>query len=188
AAWTYSHHLHDCGSDCGNRRRAAGANHRNRFAGSPGLSALSRRAGDADLGRHRPALWRSHWRRRLHGRARSIFRAQSAILVFLDRAHPHRRGDAVAGRHPRRAFVVAAARKGQAVSEIALAASGLNKSFGSLVVAADIELVLPAGARYALIGPNGAGKTTLINLITGMLLPDGGRIFLAGAGVHVVRA
>jgi ABC-type branched-subunit amino acid transport system ATPase component len=69
------------------------------------------------------------------------------------------------------------------VSEIALAASGLNKSFGSLVVAADIELVLPAGARYALIGPNGAGKTTLINLITGMLRADAGRIMLDGTDI-----
>jgi branched-chain amino acid transport system ATP-binding protein len=69
------------------------------------------------------------------------------------------------------------------VSESALVASGLNKSFGSLVVAADIELVLPAGARYALIGPNGAGKTTLINLITGMLRPDAGRIMLDGADI-----
>jgi len=66
----------------------------------------------------------------------------------------------------------------QAVSESALAARGLSKSFGSLVVASDIELVLPAGVRYALIGPNGAGKTTLINLMTGMLRPDAGRIFL----------
>jgi branched-chain amino acid transport system ATP-binding protein len=64
------------------------------------------------------------------------------------------------------------------VSEIALATRGLNKSFGSLIVAADIELVLPQGVRYALIGPNGAGKTTLINMMTGMLRPDGGRIFL----------
>jgi branched-chain amino acid transport system ATP-binding protein len=64
------------------------------------------------------------------------------------------------------------------VSDYALAARGLNKSFGSLVVASDVELNLPAGVRYALIGPNGAGKTTLINLITGMLRPDAGRIFL----------
>ena len=64
------------------------------------------------------------------------------------------------------------------MSANALATHGLNKSFGSLVVASDIELVLPQGVRYALIGPNGAGKTTLINLMTGMLQPDGGRIFL----------
>jgi branched-chain amino acid transport system ATP-binding protein len=64
------------------------------------------------------------------------------------------------------------------VSENALAARGLNKSFGSLVVAADVDLVLPTGVRYALIGPNGAGKTTLINLMTGMLRPDAGRISL----------
>jgi branched-chain amino acid transport system ATP-binding protein len=69
------------------------------------------------------------------------------------------------------------------VSDIALAAHGLNKSFGSLVVAADIELNLPAGVRYALIGPNGAGKTTLINLMTGMLRPDAGRILLDGADI-----
>ena len=61
---------------------------------------------------------------------------------------------------------------------IALRTSGLSKSFGSLVVARDIALELPVGARYALIGPNGAGKTTLINLMTGMLAPNAGQIFL----------
>ena len=64
------------------------------------------------------------------------------------------------------------------MSKNALAARGLNKSFGSLVVASDVDLILPAGVRYALIGPNGAGKTTLINLMTGMLRPDAGRISL----------
>ena len=63
------------------------------------------------------------------------------------------------------------------MSTAALSTRGLDKSFGSLVVAKNIELDLPRGARYALIGPNGAGKTTLINLITGMLKPDKGRIF-----------
>jgi branched-chain amino acid transport system ATP-binding protein len=64
------------------------------------------------------------------------------------------------------------------VSASVLSARGVNKSFGSLVVAADVEIDLPPGVRYALIGPNGAGKTTLINLMTGMLRPDSGRIFL----------
>ena len=45
-------------------------------------------------------------------------------------------------------------------------------------MAQDIDLALPKGARHALIGPNGAGKTTLINLMTGMLRPDSGQIFL----------
>jgi branched-chain amino acid transport system ATP-binding protein len=66
------------------------------------------------------------------------------------------------------------------VSTPALATRALDKSFGSLVVAKDIEFVLPKGVRYALIGPNGAGKTTLINLMTGMLRPQAGQIFLEG--------
>jgi branched-chain amino acid transport system ATP-binding protein len=64
------------------------------------------------------------------------------------------------------------------VTEIALSTRSLDKSFGSLVVARDIAINLPKGSRYALIGPNGAGKTTLINLMTGMLRPNAGRIFL----------
>ena len=64
-----------------------------------------------------------------------------------------------------------------------LSARNLNKSFGSLVVAQDVALELPKGARYALIGPNGAGKTTLINLLTGMLTPDSGTIVLDGGDI-----
>jgi branched-chain amino acid transport system ATP-binding protein len=66
----------------------------------------------------------------------------------------------------------------EVVNRPVLSTRGLNKSFGSLVVAKDIQLSLPQGVRYALIGPNGAGKTTLINLMTGMLRPDSGHIFL----------
>jgi branched-chain amino acid transport system ATP-binding protein len=64
------------------------------------------------------------------------------------------------------------------VTAPALRTNGLQKSFGSLVVAQDVAITLPQGARYALIGPNGAGKTTLINLITGALRPDAGQILL----------
>ncbi len=68
----------------------------------------------------------------------------------------------------------------QSKGAIALGTRGLSKAFGSLPVARDIAINLPVGARYALIGPNGAGKTTLINLMTGMLTPNAGQIFLAG--------
>ncbi len=69
----------------------------------------------------------------------------------------------------------------------ALSTCRLDKSFGSLAVARDVELVLPRGVRYALIGPNGAGKTTLINLITGMLTPDAGQVLLGGEDVTRLR-
>lgn len=72
------------------------------------------------------------------------------------------------------------------MSTPALATSNLDKSFGSLVVAGDIGISLPQGERYALIGPNGAGKTTLINLMTGMLRPDNGRILLAGEDITAI--
>jgi branched-chain amino acid transport system ATP-binding protein len=73
------------------------------------------------------------------------------------------------------------------VSVSALSTRGLDKSFGSLVVAKDIALDLPQGERYALIGPNGAGKTTLINLITGMLKPDKGEIFLGDKEITALK-
>ena len=73
------------------------------------------------------------------------------------------------------------------MSTSALSTRGLDKSFGSLIVAKNIELNLPQGERYALIGPNGAGKTTLINLMTGMLRPDGGRIFLGADDITALK-
>jgi branched-chain amino acid transport system ATP-binding protein len=69
----------------------------------------------------------------------------------------------------------------------ALRTVGLQKSFGSLVVAQDVVTMLPQGARYALIGPNGAGKTTLINLITGALAADAGQILLGEAEITALE-
>jgi ABC-type branched-subunit amino acid transport system ATPase component len=66
---------------------------------------------------------------------------------------------------------------------VALETRKLEKAFGGLRVTRDLSLRIAQGARHALIGPNGAGKTTAINLLTGVLKPDGGRILLAGEDI-----
>jgi branched-chain amino acid transport system ATP-binding protein len=68
-------------------------------------------------------------------------------------------------------------------TDIVLSAQGLIKRFGGITATNNVTLNLRRGARHALIGPNGAGKTTLINLLTGVLEPSEGRIFLEGADV-----
>jgi branched-chain amino acid transport system ATP-binding protein len=65
-------------------------------------------------------------------------------------------------------------------SGAALHTEGLSKAFGGFKANTDVSLALPPGARHALIGPNGAGKTTLINLLTGVLAPTAGDVFLGG--------
>ena len=63
----------------------------------------------------------------------------------------------------------------------------LRKSFGALVVADAIDFSMEEGARHALIGPNGAGKTSFVNLVSGALQPNSGRITLAGEDVTDLR-
>ncbi|MGE3064384.1 MAG: ABC transporter ATP-binding protein [Hyphomicrobiaceae bacterium] len=70
----------------------------------------------------------------------------------------------------------------------ALETTDLRKSFGGIAATAGVRLRLEPGARHALIGPNGAGKTTLINLLTGVLRPDAGRIALDGRDVTGLAA
>ena len=62
----------------------------------------------------------------------------------------------------------------------ALETTRMEKQFGGLKVTRDLSLKIEQGARHALIGPNGAGKTTVINLLTGVLKPNAGRILLEG--------
>jgi ABC-type branched-subunit amino acid transport system ATPase component len=60
---------------------------------------------------------------------------------------------------------------------------GLEKRFGGILAAQNVNLSVEKGARHALIGPNGAGKTTVINLLTGVLKPTAGRIMLEGRDI-----
>ena len=61
---------------------------------------------------------------------------------------------------------------------VALRTVGLVKQFGGLRAVNSVSLALAPGQRHALIGPNGAGKTSLINLLTGVLRPSAGEVFL----------
>ena len=63
---------------------------------------------------------------------------------------------------------------------------GLEKRFGGIVAAHNVNLTVEKGARHALIGPNGAGKTTVINMLTGVLKPTTGRIMLEGRDITAV--
>lgn len=69
------------------------------------------------------------------------------------------------------------------MAEPVLATEGLWKRFGAVTVADAVSLELRPGECHALIGPNGAGKTSLINLISGVLTPDAGRVRFAGRDV-----
>jgi branched-chain amino acid transport system ATP-binding protein len=53
----------------------------------------------------------------------------------------------------------------------------LRKYFGVVSAADDIDLQIEEGVLTSIIGPNGAGKTTIINLLTGNLLADSGKVF-----------
>ncbi len=60
---------------------------------------------------------------------------------------------------------------------------GLSKYFGEMAAVHEVNLALKEGLFTSVIGPNGAGKTTLINLLSGYLLPDRGKIFFRGKEV-----
>ena len=69
------------------------------------------------------------------------------------------------------------------MSSVVLETKGLLKRFGGIVPTNDVSIQVHTGARHALIGPNGAGKTTLINLLTGVLEPTAGSIWLDGQDI-----
>jgi branched-chain amino acid transport system ATP-binding protein len=64
-----------------------------------------------------------------------------------------------------------------------LAAQGLRKSFGDTRAVDGVDFSIESQRLISLVGSNGAGKTTLVNLITGLLLPDEGRIVFDGQDV-----
>ena len=71
-----------------------------------------------------------------------------------------------------------------------LVVRGLEKSFGSVRVLEELDLVVPAGRLAAVLGPSGCGKTTLLRIVAGFETADRGTVVLdgvqvAGPGMHL---
>ena len=65
----------------------------------------------------------------------------------------------------------------------ALAAERISIAFGGVRALDGVSFEAAAGIVFSIIGPNGAGKTTLFNVISGLCVPDDGRVWLNGEDV-----
>ena len=70
-------------------------------------------------------------------------------------------------------------------SEPILELHSVSKSYGSTTAARDVSFALFAGEVHALVGENGAGKSTLLNILSGVIRPDRGDIFIDGQKRHL---
>jgi ABC-2 type transport system ATP-binding protein len=66
------------------------------------------------------------------------------------------------------------------MTNLAIAANGLRKSYGDKVVLDGIDLAVPEGTIFSLLGPNGAGKTTAVQILSTLIPADGGTVQVAG--------
>ncbi len=68
-------------------------------------------------------------------------------------------------------------------SDLAVEASGLEKSFGTVRVLAGVDLRVVRGSVFSLLGPNGSGKTTTVRILATLTRADAGRARVAGYDV-----
>jgi branched-chain amino acid transport system ATP-binding protein len=68
-----------------------------------------------------------------------------------------------------------------------LQVDGLTKHFGGLTAVNNVSFEIREGEIVGLIGPNGAGKTTVFNLLSGLLDPTHGRIYLEGKEITPLK-
>ena len=67
----------------------------------------------------------------------------------------------------------------------ALTLHHIRKTFGPLTALDDVSLTLAPGRIHGLLGENGAGKSTLMNVLYGLLRPDGGEILIDGKPTRI---
>ncbi|MFD5341623.1 ATP-binding cassette domain-containing protein [Streptomyces hawaiiensis] len=58
------------------------------------------------------------------------------------------------------------------MTDLAIAANGLQKSYGDKTVLDGVDLAVPQGTVFSLLGPNGAGKTTVVKILSTLISPD----------------
>lgn len=58
--------------------------------------------------------------------------------------------------------------------------TGVSKSFGSDIALDDLTMTIPDGSFVVLLGPTGAGKTTTLRMVSGLDVPDAGRVSIGG--------
>jgi branched-chain amino acid transport system ATP-binding protein len=74
------------------------------------------------------------------------------------------------------------------VDSVILAASGIHKRFGALVVLDQVDFAMRAGEAIGIVGPNGAGKTTFLSVLAGAFEPSAGRVQFRGHDVTALPA
>ncbi|MEU8848373.1 ATP-binding cassette domain-containing protein [Streptomyces sp. NPDC048564] len=78
------------------------------------------------------------------------------------------------------------------MTNVAIAANGLRKSYGDKLVLDGIDVAVPEGTVFSLLGPNGAGKTTAVKILSTLITADGGQARVGGhdlaADPQAVRA
>ncbi|MEI5520991.1 ATP-binding cassette domain-containing protein [Streptomyces brasiliscabiei] len=72
------------------------------------------------------------------------------------------------------------------MTDPAIAANGLRKSYGDKVVLDGIDLTVPEGTIFSLLGPNGAGKTTAVKILSTLISPGAGSGGIRVGGHDVV--
>jgi ABC-type sugar transport system ATPase subunit len=73
-------------------------------------------------------------------------------------------------------------------SHLVLEARSISKTFGHVQALEDVDLAVSEGEIVALVGDNGAGKSTLISILSGVVQPDNGSIFMDGQEVRIESA
>jgi ATP-binding cassette subfamily F protein uup len=80
--------------------------------------------------------------------------------------------------------VSSSASEAERPSTLVIEAERVGKSYGGRAIVRDFSIRIQRGDRIGIVGPNGSGKTTLINLLTGALAPDAGKVRL-GANLEM---